>query len=802
MRNINKIVLSVFCVLPSALLCAATTTDTQKTKQTMAPAKVALSTPKVAPATSDIFEIKKIIIKGLVRISKGTVYSYLPVKAGDEFNPHDSDDIIRALYKTNFFSDISLTREGDALVITVVERPVIGEVKISGNSDITTDKLTEALKRVGLQDGLVFNQSLINDVKQSLQEEYYSRGKYNARVDVTVKSESRNRVSVNILISEGVEATIKHINIVGAQVFTSSELLDQLTITTPGWFTWMTGNDKYSRAKLEASLEALRSYYMDRGYIEFNISSVQVALTPDRKSVYVVINVSEGPQFKFSGYALKGQFILPEKTLQDLVHIKKGDIFSRKTVIESDKGIIDALGNKGYAFANVDATPDIDKKNRTVFLNLTVEPGHLTYVDQIHFVGNDAANDSVLRQALRQMEGGLFNTDNIEQSKWHLQQLPYISDVQVETIPVAGKKDEVDVDYKVKEKSSANFMASIGYSQLDGFIFSTGIVEHDLLGTGKTLGFNFTRSRGYESYNINYVNPYYTIDGISRSVNLYLTHLDPGDLNLTNGYSVSNAGFDVTYSIPVSESKGSEDDVSLGYGLQNTLLTAGSTPPTVVSDFINDFTSHPQVANLNAGFTHNGFDKIVFPTKGVTQSIGTTVTVPANNNTPGYYTTSYNINNYLPLSINHHFILNAKGTAEFGSGYMRSGRLPFYQNFYVGGMNSVRGYEGNTLGPVDSNDEPLGGNLGVYGTLALIFPNPISPNSLRTSWFIDAGNAFTTYDSPDKKSLKLNNLRYATGIEFDWLTPIGLINFSLAKAINPHSGDSTEPFQFSMGTSF
>lgn len=753
-----------------------------------------------AQADSQAFKIGAINVKGLQRITKGTVYSYLPVKIGDELSPEESTKVIQDLYATNFFSNIALARQGNTLIIKLKELPVIGSIQISGNKDIPTKKLMKVLNENGFTEGHVYNQVFINEMKESLQNQYYARGKYNAQVDIVVTQQARNRVGIAIKISEGVIAKIHNINIVGNHVFSTSTLGDQLTVSTPGWFTWFSGADEYSSQKLQASLAALSDYYMDRGYLAFRVRSAQVALTPNRKSVYITINVSEGKKYTFKGFKLTGDLKLPRAQLRKRVSIQAGDIFSRQTVISSDKAISRALGNIGYAFARVQAIPKIDKKTQQVFLDLRVEPGVKTYVDQIHFQGNSSINDAVLRRNMRQIEGGVWNTDNIEQSKWRLQQLPYIKTIQMVPTPVPGSKNKVDVDYKIAEKNSANFTASVGYSQLDGIILSAGVMEHDFLGTGKTLGFNFQRSKGYQSYSVNYTNPFYTMGGISRSFSAYLTKMNPGKMNLTNSYSISQSGLSVSYDVPISESLGREQDINFGYGLENTILNVGDKPPTQISSFIAKHGRHFTVLNLTMGWSSNGFDRVIFPTQGFTQSVSGKVTVPVTHKSIGYYTVGYQAELYHPLSVSRRYLFKVKGAAHFGGGYWRSKELPFYENFYAGGIDSVRGFEGNTLGPLDSFGNPLGGNLSLYGTLGLVVPSLIEPNSLRTTIFLDGGNVFDTDGSHNKFSVK--DMRYSAGVEFDWLTPLGAVNLSLAKPLNAKSKDQTQFFQFSIGKTF
>ena len=749
---------------------------------------------------SSSFTIQSIDVEGLQRISIGTVYSYLPIKVGDEMTPAESTQVIQDLYNTNFFSNIALSRRGDTLVINLQELPVISAIHLSGNKAIATDKLMKVLNQNGFTEGHVYNQVFIKEMRESLQDQYYSQGKYNARVDVIVKDEPRNRVSIDIKISEGVIAKIYSINIVGNHVFSQSTLLDQLTISTPGWFTWYTGTDEYSSEKLQASLSALSDYYTDNGYITFHVDSAQVALTPDRKSVYITINVTEGDKYTFKGHNLSGDLILPRAQLEKLVTIKAGDVFSRQTVLDTDKAISRALGNIGYAFAKVEAAPQIDKQTKTVFMALKIEPGVKTYVNQINFHGNASVNDAVLRNNMRQMEGAVWNADNIEQSKWRLQQLPYISDIQMTPTPVPGTRDKVDVDYKITEKNSASFTASIGYSQLDGIILSAGVTEHDFLGTGKTVGFNFSKSKGYQSYTVNYTDPYYTMDGVSRTVSAYFSKVNPGKLNLTNSYSLSQMGLAVSYDIPISEVLDEQQDVNIGYGLEHTVLAVGPNPPSDVSNFLKQHGADFSTVNLTGGWSLNGFDRMVFPTKGFTESVNTKVAVPATQKSIGYYTVGYQAEWFKPLFDGDRYVFQLKGSTNYGGAYWRASELPFYENFYAGGIGSVRGYEGNTLGPMDSNGNPFGGNFSLYGTAGLIVPSFIAPNSLRTTLFFDGGNVYDTFGHRYRPHI--NTLRYSAGVEFDWLTPLGAINISLAKPLNAKPGDDTQFFQFSIGQTF
>lgn len=746
------------------------------------------------------FVVDKIEVQGLQRISEGTVYSYLPVKVGDNLTDSESNDVIEALYQTGFFSDVQLFRDKHALVIKVTERAVIGKIKITGNKDIPSDKLTAALKDIGLVEGHVYDQSMLDKIKKSLQTQYYARGKYNARVDIKVVPEERNRVDVSLDISEGRVAVIRKINIVGNKAFTDKELKQNLELIKTSWFAYFTQSDQYSKQKLDASLENLRSYYMDRGYIHFQVDSAQVAITPDRKSVYITINLHEGSQYKVAGYDLKGKLILPEDKVKKLVKLKKGDIFSRKSILDTDTALRDALGDEGYYFADIMTSPVIDDKAKTVFITFKLKPGRQVYVHRIHFFGDDHTNDNVLRRALRQLEGGMLRNKNIKQSKWRIQQLPYIKDIKHTVERVPGTNNQVDVNYQVKETPAASFNASVGYSQLEGIIFSANLQQNNFLGTGNSLGLGFSRSKGDQNYAINYFNPYYTKEGISRRISLYLHDTDPGRVNIAGSYTLTQFGTDISYGVPINEGVGSQSNISFGYGLSRTIIKLSNSPSDQVNQFVDRYGRAFHNIHLDAGWSYNGLNRAIFPTKGFRQSIGASVYLPADRNSLGFYKLAYSDVGYQPITERN--ILTARAQVAFGDGFTKAAGLPFYSNYYAGGPGSVRGYEGNTLGPKDSNGDPMGGNFSLTGALGWIFPSPLSPNSVRTTAFIDAGNVFNTYTSPGDGGLNMGKVRFGAGLEIDWISPMGPINFSFTKALNPGTGDNTRVFDFSVGTSF
>jgi outer membrane protein insertion porin family len=764
----------------------------------------------LAPAwAATTFTIKRIEIDGLQRISQETVFSYLPVKVGQTLRSDKTGQIISALYKTGFFEHISLSRQGDTLVIKVLERSTIGQLKITGNNLIATDKLTSVMKGLDIAEGRAYNQAVLDRIKQSLLNQYYELGRYNARIDVTVTPMERNRVLVKIDISEGLVAKIRNINIIGSHAFSANKLIDQMTLTTSGLLTFLTQTDQYSQEKLESSLDNIRNYYLDRGYVKFSVKSVQVSITPDRKSVFITIAVEEGQPYKVKGYTLSGDLILPRAELMKRIKIKVGDTFSRQAIMNTEKNISDALGEKGYIYANIALLPNIDDVKKEIFLNFEVKPGKRTYVRHIFFSDNTKTNDLALRREVQQMESSVVSTSKLEESKHRLNLLPYVRGVDMALAPVAGSENLVDVNYKVTEQNTAEITGRVGYSQLERFIVGAGINNKNFLGTGKTLGLNFQRSRFLQEYAINYTDPYYTQDGISRSVNLSISKYNAGNANVSN-YSTNEYDLGVMYSIPLRQFDQAINRLQLGYGYQNTLVAMQSSSlgsPSIESmDFINKHGRHFQQLDLSLGMSRDSRDRAVFPTQGMLQSIGLDIFLPLAKQSLHYYTVNYNNNWYQPIAKD--FILATR--AAFGYGNSLHGgaaNYPFFKNFYAGGVGSVRGYEGNSLGPRDSNNKPSGGNFLADASIGLIFPNFISEN-LRTTWFVDAGNVYKTFDNRPLGGSASGTLRYSMGIDAQWFVPFlgAPIEVSLAKALRPHRTasnrdlrDNLEGFQFSLG---
>jgi outer membrane protein insertion porin family len=748
------------------------------------------------------FRISDIRLEGLQRISPGTVFNYLPVKVGDVTTDQVTATIIRTLYGTGFFRDVKVERDGTVLVIKVQERPSIAEINISGNTDIKTEDLKQALKDIGLAEGRVFNKSLLDRIEQELKRQYYSRGKYGVEIQSTVSPLERNRVAVTIKISEGVTARIKQINIIGNKAFSEKELLKQFKLGPSGWFSFYTKNDQYSKEKLAGDLENLRSFYLDRGYIKFEIESTQVTISPDKKDIYVTIAIHEGDVYTISDIKLAGEPTVPAAKLFPLIEIRRGDIFSRKVTTESAERVSKLLGNEGYAFANVNTIPEINEKKKQVAITFFVDPGKRVYVRRVNMKGNTRTRDEVLRREMRQMEAAWFSTELVKESRERLQRLGYFDEVNIETPAVPGSADQVDVNVTVKEKPSGNLLAGIGYSQSQGIIFNTSINQNNFLGTGKRVGFSFNNSSAATNYLLAYTNPYYTIDGVSRGFQLSYQKTDYANLD-TASYTTDVGSAGVTFGFPIS----STSRAGFGARYQYTNFKAGQS--LVAQDFVltngdqfNDFI-------LTASYTNDSRDSAVFPTSGGYQNLLAEISVPGSD--LQWYRLTYQHRRYIPLT--SRFTLSLNADLGYGAGLGDTSSLPFFENFYAGGPRTVRGWKENTLGPRQialgpGYNDPLGGNVRLVGSVELFAPAPVGGDfekTLRLGAFFDFGNVWQTDASSRLEAptgFSLSDLRYSTGLSATWLSPVGALSISVAYPINPKSDDDTQVFQFGFGQVF
>ncbi len=743
-------------------------------------------------ALSETFVVRDIRVDGLQRISPGTVFNYLPVKIGQEIEADATGDIIRELYKTGFFKDVKLERQGDVLIVFVTERPAIAKIEIEGNKTLDTDPLLLALKDIGLAEGRVFNRSVLDKIEQELRRQYFNLGKYAVKLSSTVTPLERNRVAINIDISEGATAKIKKINIIGNSAFDKEDLLDQFSLDTTGFLSSFTKDDQYSRQKLSGDLEKLRSFYLDRGFINFKITSTQVSITPDKKDIYITVNIEEGDVYTINDILLTGELVLPKEQFFPMIHLVRGEVFSRKEVIGSAERINTLLGNNGYAFANVNSIPEIDEEKKQVAITYFVDPGKRVYVRRINMKGNSDTRDEVLRREMRQMESAWYSAEQVTRSRERLQRLGFFDEVNVETPAVPGSTDQVDVNISVVEKPMGNLMAGLGFSQSDGLIFSTSLTQRNFLGTGKQVSLAFDNSSSSTHYRLGYVNPYYTVDGISRGFNLSYQKTDFDEVD-TARYLTDTGIAGVVFGVPINET----DRVNFTADVNHTTYKPADDASSEVVAFKTNNGDTFLDFKLGTSWSRDSRDSSLMPTKGAMQSLSASITLPGSD--LEYYKIAYRHKRYFPLS--DAFTLALNGDLAYGDVYGDTSQLPLWENFFAGGIKSVRGFKDYSLGPLDDKTDPLGGNVKIVGNAELFFPAPfkLMEKSIRLGLFFDAGNVFSTHGGAD---FDLGELRYSTGASAMWLSPMGALGVSLGIPLNDKPGDETEIFQFTFGTAF
>jgi outer membrane protein insertion porin family len=746
------------------------------------------------------FVITDIRVEGLQRTEPGTVFNYLPMQVGDVMSDEKAAQAIKSLYATGFFKDVRIENEGDVLVVTVQERPSVTQIDFSGNKSFQTDKIKEGLKQIGIAEGQIFDKSQLDRAEQEIKRQYLSQGKYSAEVKATASPLERNRVAIRFEITEGPAAKIRDINIVGNHLFKTEDLRANFLLTTPNWMSWWNKDDQYSKQKLTADLEALRSFYMNQGYLEFSIDSTQVSISPDKRDVYITINLTEGEKYNISKTKLAGDMLLPEEDLRKLINIQDGDIFNRQKVTDASKNINDKLGEEGYAFANVNAVPEINKLEHTVAFTFFIDPGRKVYVRRINVQGNTRTRDSVVRREMRQLESAWYAGDKIKRSKERIQRLNFFDTVELETPSVPGINDQVDMNVTVAEKATGSVQFGAGLSSSDGVVLGFNINQPNFLGTGNRVALQVNTSNYNTIYSLSYTDPYYTPDGISRGFDIYRRDVDTSRRNSTTlnvgTYNSQSYGVGVRFGMPMSEM----DFISAGLTLDLTEVELSDSSPIQYLRFCeNSSGCSSNSIVFNAGWTYDSRDNILFPRRGVLQRLSGDISIPGLD--LQYYKVSYQHSWYKDLGKDFTLMLN--GEAGYADSYGGK-NYPFFKNFYAGGVNSVRGFLNSSLGPRDINpssgsDFAVGGTKRFVGNVELFMPVPFvsQSNQFRLSAFVDGGGVYGKNDS-----INSEYLRFSTGVGVTWVSPFGPLKLVLAKPLNEKDYDNTQVLQFQFGQQF
>jgi len=750
------------------------------------------------------FTVRDIRVEGLQRTEAGTVFSYLPIKVGDTLNDERAASAIKALFATGFFKDVKLEAQGDVLIVAVEERPSISKLTLSGMKEFSEEDLKAGLKQTGLAEGRVFDKGQLDRAEQELKRQYFNRGLYSVQVVTTVTPLERNRVALQFDVVEGEAAKIRQINLVGNKAFAEKKLLKQFNSSTPGWLSWYTKDDQYSKTKLSGDLETLRSFYLNQGYLEFNIDSTQVSISPDKKDIYITVNMTEGPKYTVSDVKLAGQMLVPEQELKNLIMVKPGEVFSREKLTESSRKISDRLGNEGYAFANVNAVPELDKEKHQVAFTLFVDPGRRVYINRVNVAGNSKTRDEVVRREVRQMEGGWYNAEKINLSRDRLNRLGFFNEVNVETPAVPGATDQVDVNISVAEKATGNILLGAGFSSSEGLVLSGSVNQSNVFGTGNRLAVQINSGSVNTVYSLSFTNPYYTLDGVSLGYDLYRRDVDATSLDGVGEYESSSTGLGARLGLPISE----KDSIYFGAGIEQLAIGTTANSPIQYKNFVTKFGSGNEATvntlRLDTSIARDTRDNFLFPTKGLMQRAAVEFGAP-----PGdlqYYKLSLQHQQYFPLTKD--FTLMVNGEAGYAAG-IGGKPLPFFRNFFTGGVSSVRGFESGTIGPKDLDTVTnevvtLGGDTKLVGNVELLFPMPgIKDNSVRLSTFLDAGGVFgegnALYGS---NTFSLDDMRFSAGLGVAWNSPLGPLRFSLAYPLNKKNTDKTQVFQFNLGSTF
>jgi outer membrane protein insertion porin family len=739
---------------------------------------------------AESFVVKDIKVTGLERISIGTVFNYLPIKVGDRVTQEDVSNSIRSLFKTGFFQDVKISASNNVLIVHVVERPSISDVDISGSKKISEEDLKKSVNTAGIAPGRTFNQSLFDKVEQDLKNQYFNLGYYSVRIDSRVESAGGNKVKVIIKIAEGKPARIKDINIIGNKAFSNKRLLSLFRLRTTKKKGFFSKRDQYSQEELRGDIEKLRNFYLDRGYLDYTLKSQNVTIGPDKESIFITLAIVEGSQYKVSKVDIKGRLELNREKIVKLVTIKPGQIFSRKEVASIIDNIVALYGENGYANAKVNTIPETDKNKGTVELNFLIDPGKKVYVRRILITGNNITKDSVIRREMRQLEGSWYSTDKIKISQRHLQRLGFFDDVSIHAVPVAGTDDLVDISVKVKERSTGSISLGGGYSNEYGLFVTLAYSERNAFGTGNDISVSYDNSQATTVYALSYTNPYYTVNGVSRTLELH-SRTNDATQTQTGGYIMQSDGLGVNYGIPISDDR----TVGIGLGYEKIGITTTATSGDTVLNYVSANGNDNYLLRSTLSWSQDTLNDYRFPTSGVYYKVSAESGIPGGDLT--YVKASVDSSVYFPFG--EKSTLKLRGNIGYAAAYGDTTVYPFFKNFYAGGASSVRGFRARSLGPRDTGagTDPIGGTKLLNANMEYFFPFPGAKDqesSMRLSLFLDAGMVYAA-DQP----VDVSSLRYSAGLAFTWFTPAFPLALSLGYPLNAQPGDETEPFQFSIG---
>ena len=755
-------------------------------------------------SVANAFVVSDIQIDGLKRSVAERILSILPIKSGDDIESIQIVNAIKALFRTGYFDDIQIYQDGNVLVVSIIERPAISEINIKGNKTIKTEDLKQELSQAGLSEGEIFQQATLKAICLKLERQYIARGLYNVHITAEVTVQPHNCIKITINVNEGKVATVRRINVVGNRTFPN--LVDIFELQESNWFSCFGSNHKFSEEKLAGDLERLRSHYLNQGYINFNIRSIHVSISPDKQNVFIRINVDDGEKYTINDVKFVGNLIIPAQEAEWFLLAKPEQVFSQNIIQKTEKMLVHRLGNEGYTFAKVIGIPRItDHEKKTVSLTFFVEPGKRAYVRRVNFLGNTKTEDEVLRREMRQMEGAIANIQKIEQSKVRLERLGFFKTVNVEILPVSGSNDQFDVNYTVEEQPSGSITASVGYSQSDGLLLMGSVSQNNFLGTGNKILIGLNKSNVNQIYSFSLTDPYYTVDGISRGFNVFHSSYNYENADISN-YAADITGANVNFSYPISETK----SISFGLDTDTTNIQIGKDTPDYILDYLKK--SGDQFMNFKATLTwfESELNRGLLPTRGYSQNFFAQVTMPGSD--VHFYKLIYRGQYFKPMTQS----LTGRIATRVGyiGAYGDTTDIPFFEHFYAGGCGSICGYKENSLGPKakkknGENYNSIGGDFVFEGTAEILFPLPFLKDQrfLRTSLFLDFGNVFdtrcsTSFDIKDCNKPDFNDLRYGAGVGLTWITPLGPLTFSLTKALNAKLRDETQLFQFSLGTPF